>query len=182
MHIILLKCPHIQIAFLEIHQLWQSGFSRVYSNCCCSCSFKSEIIKIGQLSHKMYSNNILNFQESMTILNACTKNVRKLIECTTYIYIFIYTYVCVCIYPKSIVLHWGACGVMLIVIGNESGFQSWTRLSTFHIALTAIGKVWINCSSRYQYIVGWTRLFNLGIATAQEGNLNSNLLKLLLKD
>ena len=23
----------------EIHQLWQSGFSRVYSNCCCSCSF-----------------------------------------------------------------------------------------------------------------------------------------------
>ena len=22
---------------LEIHQLWQSGFSRVYSNCCCRC-------------------------------------------------------------------------------------------------------------------------------------------------
>ena len=21
----------------EIHQLWQSGFSRVYSNSCCSC-------------------------------------------------------------------------------------------------------------------------------------------------
>ena len=31
----------------ESHQLWQSGFSRVYSNCCCSCSFDSEIIKIG---------------------------------------------------------------------------------------------------------------------------------------
>ena len=46
----------------EIHQLWQSDFSRVYSNCCCSCSFKPEIIKIGQSSHKMYSNNILNFQ------------------------------------------------------------------------------------------------------------------------
>ena len=29
----------------EIHQLWQSGFSRVYSNSCCSCSFKSEIKK-----------------------------------------------------------------------------------------------------------------------------------------
>ena len=54
----------------EIHQLWQSGFSRVYSNCCCSCSFEPEIIKIGQSSHKMYSNNILNFQESTTILNA----------------------------------------------------------------------------------------------------------------
>ena len=57
----------------EIHQLWQSGFSRVYSTCCCKCSFEPEIIKIGQLSHKMYSNNILNFQESKTILNACKK-------------------------------------------------------------------------------------------------------------
>ena len=57
----------------EIHQLWQSGFSRVYSNCCCSCSFEPEIIKIGPSSYKMYSNNILNFQESPTILNAYTK-------------------------------------------------------------------------------------------------------------
>ena len=32
----------------EIHQLWQSGFCWVYSNCCCSCSFEPEIIKIGQ--------------------------------------------------------------------------------------------------------------------------------------
>ena len=57
----------------EIHQLWQSGFTRVYSNCYCSCSFEPEIIKISQSSHKMYSNNILNFQESTTILNASTK-------------------------------------------------------------------------------------------------------------
>ena len=63
----------------EIHQLWQSGFSRVYSNCCCSCWFEPEIIKVGQSSHKMYSNNILNFQVSTTILNTCTKNVWKLI-------------------------------------------------------------------------------------------------------
>ena len=64
----------------EIHQLWQSGFSRVYSNSCCRCSFEPEIIKSGQSSQKIYSNNILNFQESATILNACTKKVRKLIE------------------------------------------------------------------------------------------------------
>ena len=57
----------------EIRQLWQSGFSRVYSNSCCSCSFESEIIKTGQSSHKMYSNNIVNFQESTTILDVCTK-------------------------------------------------------------------------------------------------------------
>ena len=64
----------------EIHQLWQSGFSRVYSNCCFSCSFEPEIIKMGQSSHKMYSNKILNFQESMTILNACTKKSRNLLK------------------------------------------------------------------------------------------------------
>ena len=46
----------------EIYQLWQSGFSWAYSNCCCSCSFEAEIIKIDQLSHKMHSNNLLNFQ------------------------------------------------------------------------------------------------------------------------
>ena len=57
----------------EIDQLWQSGFSRVYSNCYCRCSFESEIIKIGQSSHKTNSNNLLNFQESTTILNACSK-------------------------------------------------------------------------------------------------------------
>ena len=60
----------------ENHQLWQSGFSRVYSNSCCSCSFEPEIIKISLSSHKMYSNNILNFQESTTILNDCTKKKR----------------------------------------------------------------------------------------------------------
>ena len=66
----------------EIHQLWQSDFSRVYSNCC-SYSFEAEIIKIGQSSYQMYSNNIVNFQESTTILNTCTKKVWNLIECTT---------------------------------------------------------------------------------------------------
>ena len=34
----------------EIYQLWQSGFSRVYSNSCCSCSFES-VIKKKLVSH-----------------------------------------------------------------------------------------------------------------------------------
>ena len=59
----------------------------MYSNCCCSCSCESEIIKIGQSSLEIYSNNILNFQESMTILNAHTKKARKPIVGTSYIYI-----------------------------------------------------------------------------------------------
>ena len=64
----------------EIHQLWQSGFSRVYSNSCCSCSFEPEIIKVGQSSHKMYSNNLLNFQESTPISNACTKKSGSILK------------------------------------------------------------------------------------------------------
>ena len=58
----------------EIRWLWQSGFSQVYSNCCCSCSFKAEIIKIDQSFQNMYSHNILNFQESTSIVSAHTKN------------------------------------------------------------------------------------------------------------
>ena len=64
----------------EIHQLWKSGFSRVYSNCCCSYWFEAEILKIGQSSHKMYSNNIVNFQESTIILNACSKKSGNLLN------------------------------------------------------------------------------------------------------
>ena len=41
----------------------------------------------------MYSNNILNFQESMTILNACTKKVWKLIESTTYVNLYLHMYI-----------------------------------------------------------------------------------------
>ena len=68
----------------EIHQVWKSGFSRVYSIWCCSCSFEHEIVNIGQSSQTMYSNNMLNYQESMTILNALNKKIWKLIEGTTY--------------------------------------------------------------------------------------------------
>ena len=73
----------------EVHQLWQSGFSRVYFNCHCSCSFEPEIINIGQSSQKIYSNSILNFQVSMTILNVSTKMYGN-IEFITCIYIYIY--------------------------------------------------------------------------------------------
>ena len=77
----------------EIPQLWKSGFSKVYSNSWCSFSFEPEIIKISLSSHKLYSNNILNFKESTIILNAFTIKVWKHIEYTTYIYIYIYIYI-----------------------------------------------------------------------------------------
>ena len=84
------RSSKVQYIF-EIHQLWQSGFSRVYSNSYCSCSFEPEIINIGQSSNKMYSNNILNLQESTTILNAYTKKSGNLLNAPSlYIYIYIY--------------------------------------------------------------------------------------------
>ena len=52
----------------------------MYYNCCCSCSLEPEIIKNGQSLHKMYNNNILNLQVSMTILNACTKKSGNLLK------------------------------------------------------------------------------------------------------
>ena len=69
-----------QDCIFEIHQQWQSGFSWVYSNCYCTRSFEPEIITIEQSSHKMYSNNIVIFQESTTILNACRKKSGNLLK------------------------------------------------------------------------------------------------------
>ena len=74
------KVSSRQDCIFEIDHRWQSGFSTVYSNCCYSCLFEPEIIKIGQSSHKMYSNNILQFQESTTILKGCTKKYGNLLK------------------------------------------------------------------------------------------------------
>ena len=87
MHIVLLKCPDVQIAFSKFTCSDNQAVCRVYSNCCCSCSFEAEIIKISQSSHKMYSNNILNFQECTTILNACTKKSGNLLKAPLCTYI-----------------------------------------------------------------------------------------------
>ena len=140
----------------EIHQLWQSGFSRVYSNSCCSCSFESEIIKIGQSSHIMDSNNILNFQESTTILNAYTKKSVNLLMNPVYIYIYIYIY----IYNIYIYIYLGGTyGLMVWFLGN--GLISYF-IFAFPIALIPMGKVWIQLfSSGYGQIVGRPWLFNL---------------------
>ena len=53
----------------------------------------------------MYSNNILNFQDSTTILNAHTKKAGNVsyaprISIYIYIYIYIHTYIGVCVYTK----------------------------------------------------------------------------------
>ena len=57
----------------EIHKLWQSGCIRI-------AAVAVNFNLICQSSHKMYSNNILNFQESTTILNACTKKSGNLLK------------------------------------------------------------------------------------------------------
>ena len=77
----------------------------MYSNSCCSCLFEPEIIKIGESSHKMYSNKILNFQESTTIFNACTKksgnllNAPRVCVCVcARVFVFVCVCVCVCLF------------------------------------------------------------------------------------
>ena len=49
-----------------------------------------------QSSHKMYSNNIVNVQESATILNAYTKMSGNLFKGPRE-YIYMCVYVCVCV-------------------------------------------------------------------------------------
>ena len=123
----------------EIHQLWQLGFSRVYSNSYSSYWFEPESVKIGQSSHKMYSYNILNFQESTTILNACTKKSGNILKaprictCIYAFYVFIYTYRFTCyhmhMYIYTLRLHTythiqivgGGLSVTVIVLRNEIG-------------------------------------------------------------
>ena len=91
----------------EIHLLWQSGLCRVYSNYCCCCSFEPEIIKIGQSSHKMYSNNIVNFQEYDNF-KCLYKKVWKLIEGTTFMHgyeVTLYTTVIHCYLRKELLVY-----------------------------------------------------------------------------
>ena len=106
----------------EIHQLWQSG---------CSCSFEAEIIKIGLSSHKMYSNTILNSQESRTILNACTKKYGNILN-TPRIYIKCSWFNG---YRRT---EWIRC----------PEFKFWTRLFIFNMAPICIQqfplKLWVN--------------------------------------
>ena len=79
----------------EIQQLWQSGFSRLYSNRCCSCSFEPEIIKIGQSSHKVYSNNS-EFSRVYDNFKCLYKESGNLLN-ASYIYIYMCVCVCVCV-------------------------------------------------------------------------------------
>ena len=75
----------------EIHQQWKSGFNRMYSNSCCSYSFEPEIIKIGQWSHEMCSNNILNFQKVYDNFECLyKKSLETYWMHDVYIYIYIY--------------------------------------------------------------------------------------------
>ena len=70
----------------EIHQPWESGFCRVYCDSCSSCSFELEIIKIGQSSYKMYSNNNFKCQYKKSQETYWMPHI-------FYIYIYIYIYI-----------------------------------------------------------------------------------------
>ena len=76
------RSSKVSDCIFEIQHLWQSDLVGCIPIATVAVHFEPEIII--QSSHKMYSNNILNFQESTTILNAPRKKVWKLIVSTPY--------------------------------------------------------------------------------------------------
>ena len=101
----------------EIHQLWQSAFRRVYSNCCCSCSFEAEIIKIGQSSHKMYSNN----SEFSRVYDNFKCLYKKRLE--TYWMLYVYTNIYIFLYLPNPSI-WAGCDIRSVFKWGFTGFNS----------------------------------------------------------
>ena len=101
----------------------------MYSNSGCSCSFEPEIIKTGLSSHKMYSNSIVNFQVSTTILNACTKKSGNLLNSPR---IYIYIYICTHIKFAYIHIYIYMCSWCNIFhVGNGYGGLSTTHARSY---------------------------------------------------
>ena len=114
------RSSKVSDCIFEIDQQWQSGFSRLYSHCSCSSSFETEIIKISQSSHKIYSNNIVNFQESTTILNA---PYEKSLE--TYPMLLIIPFFC------QLTVHSVCCIVSLPVVRSRKFCFIYRQLTNF---------------------------------------------------
>ena len=95
----------------------------MYSNYCCSCLFEP-----GQSSHKMYSNNILNFQVSTTILNACTKKSGNLLKAPRIIN-------CLLIF---ILLKYEVYIILIILFTNPSARAGYDTRSIFKRSLTGL--------------------------------------------
>ena len=129
------------------HQLWQSSFSRVYSNSCCSCSFKPEIIRIGQLSNKMYSNIIPKFSRIYDNFKCLYKKVWKLIEGTTYIFflrIFLwYNNLCVCMYV-CVILGMSFSKFILTISPSLFFTISWSLSLSLSLSLSFIHLFFLN--------------------------------------
>ena len=83
------RSSKVSDCIFEIQHLWQSGFSRVYSNCCCSCSFALKIIKIGQSSHNMYTYWISSVYRHFKCLYKGSLETYWM----RYVYMYIYIYI-----------------------------------------------------------------------------------------
>ena len=134
----------------EIHQLWQSGFSRVCSNCCCSCSFQPEILKISQSSHKVYSNNVPHFQESAPILNSCKKKTGNLLKAPR-ISNKIYNH------SELNIMHENYTFLKLFLQVNDVLLYSHPRISLIFSRLISLLKIAANLTVKYslQRLVYW---------------------------
>ena len=84
MHIVLLKCPNVQIAFLK----FTSGDNQALVGCIPIATVavhRNPEIKIGQSSHKMYHNKHTEFSRVYDNFKFLYKKVWKIIEGTTYV-------------------------------------------------------------------------------------------------
>ena len=77
---IVYRSSKVQIAFLKFASCDNQALLGCIPIPSVDVSFEPEIIKIDESSHKMYCNNIHNFQEFTTILNACTKKYGNLLN------------------------------------------------------------------------------------------------------
>ena len=104
MHIILLKC---QIAFLKFTSCGNQALVGCISIAAVAVHLKLKSQKFRQSSHKMYSNNILNFQVSTTILYAHMKKSLETYRMNLeYKYIYIlYIYIVYILYIYCIYIY-----------------------------------------------------------------------------
>ena len=80
LHIVLLKCPHVQIAFLKFTSCDNRALIGCIPIAAVAVPLNQKSSKIGQSSHKMYSNNILNLRYcwgNLYLIKSCTNSFNK---------------------------------------------------------------------------------------------------------
>ena len=123
LHIVLLKCPHVQIALLK----FTSCDTQTLVGC---IPIATVAVHLKQSSYKIYCNNIVNFQESTTILNACAQKCGSLLKAPRINKLLTHLHFCWC--PCSVMVKELDCRIVV--------FELQSRYD-FHFRTNTLGKV-----------------------------------------